>query len=161
MVKVIDINIPDLLYNIDALIHKRMDVSGGEDPLKAYNIRTDESPLDRSILLRMTDNRDATVRMILQAYLRPAGPRCVTNEETEADDSYMYSICMPCTWPDALLKPLSTKIHDYIVTGALYDYYMSTDPSLARGIDSTIMEEEIRSMIKTRTGKIRRPLQPF
>lgn len=157
----IEINIPELLYNIDALIHKRMDVAGGEDPIKSYNLRTDESTLDRSILTRMTDKRDAVVRSILQAYLPPIGPRYAANEEADTNDSYMYRLWMPCNWPDSLIKPLTATIHDYIVNGALYDYYMATDPALARGIDPTIIEEEIRSMIKTRTGKIRRPLQPF
>lgn len=163
--KTIETTFADILYNIDAIIHKTMDVKGddAESPLRPYHIRTDDSQIDRSLLLRMMNARDATIRLILQAYLSQEDPRYRTNEEPELNDSYVYRLCVPETWPGALLTPLTTYIHDYIVRGTVYDYYMNVAPEYAIGTlpELTNLEEQIRSISMRRTGAVRRPLQPF
>lgn len=156
----------ELFYDIDSILHKKMDIEttkeGGRENMQAYAIRTDDSELDRDLLTRMLDLRDAEVRTFMRRYLAPAETPSEENDmPTEDGQDYVYALSMPEKWRPAMLEPLTRFIHDYLVYGALWGYYRNNVPEWMRTIDLKGLEEGIKGLLNSRTGAVKRPLQPF
>lgn len=163
----INIKKEELLYDIDALTHKtteaRIDMPEKDSVKSTYAIKTDESELDRSLLTRMLDYRDSQLRTIMTKYLPEVEE--VSFDDTLRDDvaEYLYSLEMRDDWNSNLLKPLTDKIHRYLVYGTLYDYYLKVSPELAKSLgDIDEIKEAILDILRKRKKDIFiRPLRPF
>lgn len=152
----------ELFYDIDSLTYKYA-VLNDTGVAGNYAAQTDDSELDRSILTRMMDHRDADVRMLLQRRLSDVGIQHADDVPSMKDEFYSYVLEMPASWPSSLLVPLARCIHEYIVHGTLKEYYQSNSPRLnPRNIaDTDDLKMKISHMAKTRKGAVKRPLQPF
>lgn len=163
----VNINKDEVFYDIDALTHKttlaQVDMRDKESVKSTYAIKTDESELDRSLLTRMIDYRDSQLRSAIYKYLSE-------DVEQESDNTldmditeYVYNLEMRDDWNSNLLKPLTDKIHRYLVYGTLYDYYQKTAPEFIETLgDIDEIKESVLDVLRKRKSNIfTRPLRPF
>jgi hypothetical protein len=66
-------------------------------------------------------------------------------------------------WNGNLLKPLTDKIHRYLVYGTLYDYYLKTSPELVDSLgEIDKIKEALLDILRKRNKNIFiRPPRPF
>lgn len=146
---------------MDSRSYKRVDASMQDrDPRSRNAIQSDVTEtLDGSIMKRLTDRRDAELRMKMLWCLRGDDVTEVDNIPVE-DDEYVYKIEVPADFSGDKLKVLKTKMHDYIVRGSLLDWYYEcglSDGSLSAEVDMLL--SDINSLLRKSSGK--RPMQPF
>lgn len=164
----ININTKELLYDIDALTYKttltRKDMLQDSIAKESYAIKTDEQELDRALLIRMLNYRDAEIRVVLIRFLSEVD----TGESVDTDldvfkEAYLYDITTKEDWNPQLLKPLAKHIHRYLVYGTLYDYYNKVAPEFAKEFEDTdSIKDEILKILNWRKSNIViRPLRPF
>ena len=110
----ISINKNELFYDIDALTHKtteaRIDMPEKSSVKSTYAIKTDESELDRSLLTRMLNYRDAQLRTVISKYLSEETDDHSNNDLRQDVAEYIYSLEMRDDWNGNLLKPLKSVI---------------------------------------------------
>lgn len=163
----ISINKNELFYDIDALTHKtteaRIDMPEKSSVKSTYAIKTDESELDRSLLTRMLDYRDSQLRAAISKYLSEETDDCSNNDLRQDVAEYIYSLEMRDDWNGNLLKPLTDKIHRYLVYGTLYDYYLKTSPELVNSLgEIDEIKEALLDILRKRNKNIFiRPPRPF
>ena len=152
-----------VFYHAESAIRKELDVLLTSHTLSGYHIQPDElEGIDKELLHRIIELRDADVRVLLQKYL--------TNDDIYVDDELMatqtefvYELTMPENWRSALLQPLATYIHNYLVRGILYDYMKDKMPEFANAYlpDLDDLKESIEDVLASRSGLVKAPLQPF
>lgn len=159
----ITISIRHVLYDIDLITQKLMDINAGVKIVQDFkdSVRTDDKTPDRDMLMRIMDTRDADIRVFISRYLTQEAVTETDSSITEKNGSYTYILEMPETWPASRLNPLAKHIHEYLLYGTLYRYYGNNLPEWARTIDLDDIESSIKADLNARTGAVRRPLQPF
>ena len=153
----------NVIYHAEASIRKVLEVQGRTGTIQGYLVEPDEAGrIDLELLHRIIELRDADVSVILQNYLSNFSTSEV-DDLHNTDANFVYEIEMPDAWPSAMLRPLTTYIHEYLVKGILYDYLKDKMPDIAQAYKPDVdeMEESIQSALNTRQGMIKRPLQPF
>ena len=153
-----------ILYDIDALTFKLTEATmQGVDPKSKSAVASDRGDdLDSSILNRLADYRDATIRQRLQFCLKAVEITEYTNKPSEETD-YVYDLVLPVAFKDASLQMVGTKIHEYIVKGALLDWY--TQMGVATNLNALTnqvaeIEGSIVNMLRVPSCS-KKPLQPF
>lgn len=153
-----------ILYDIDALTFKLTEATmQGTDQKSKSAVASDRADaLDSSILNRLADYRDATMRQRLQF--------CLTDEEVQeytnapsSDANYVYDLTLPVAFKDSTLKMVGTKIHEYIVKGSLLDWYIQM--GVATNLNALTaqvaeIESSVVNMLRVPSCS-RKPLQPF
>lgn len=165
MNRYIEINKDNVIYNVEAIIRKVLDVRQATD-ISAYHIQPDRDlRIDVEVLHRNLEKRDADIRVVMAAYICGCG--CLgfeNNELRNDDDTLLYSLNLPDNWKKSFMRPLEVYIHDYLVKGILYDYLIDKLPDIAPayGAELDSLEDSIKSALGAREGGVvRRPLQPF
>ncbi len=153
-----------LFYDIDAttgLVERSLRNAQG-----APDIATQEADSYRPMFFRWFDKYIRKVEHIMSAYvLRPERQR--RNNALREWHEQDITLSMPEYWDDTLLESLSASIHDYIVCGALYEYFaISFLPSDARAVakqsELADIETDIQDLInRPKPGSIHRPFSPF
>jgi hypothetical protein len=151
-------------FDIDALTYKLTESTMQALDQKAKNaVASDRGDaFDASVLARLTDYRDATLRKKLLFCLAEEEMESFDNKP-EASASYEYNLVLPGEFKDVSLKIIGTKMHEYLVKGGLLDWYiqtgvMSNTTSLSEQVAA--LESEIVSMLRV-PNNLKRPLQPF
>lgn len=163
MARTITIKKDLVFYHAEAAIRKVLDVRLQTPHLSSYHIQPDENVgIDKELLHRIIELRDAIVRDVMQKYLEYDGTEA--DDELEASTAnFVYSLDMPTNWRSAMLKPLATYIHNFLVKGILYDYLKDKMPDIAQAYLPEVeeLQDSIESALNAREGMIKAPLQPF
>lgn len=152
----------EILYDIDALTYKKTEASLQDADIKIRNAVSSDSTenLDGSIISRFADYRDSELREMLMFCLRPNPVPYADNIQEQAP-SYEYRLVVDRRFDGNRLRIAAQKMHQYIVMGATYDWYINlsvTPPFSRMEIEST--GEEIVGMLRGRSWRTR-PMQPF
>ena len=153
-----------VLADIDAQTFKRVDgvLAGESDQVKNALSSDSTEDLDEHILHGHMETRDANIRMRLAFCLDNDGESSLSASNLLDIDTptFTYALSVPEIYDNNRLKILARKIHNYIVQGALHDWYatqnMKGNVSAAELED---MESEIICLL--RSSSVKRPLQPF
>lgn len=160
----ITINKSYVLYDVDALTYKRADgvMSDQSDRLKNAISSDSEEELDRVMLYRYMDDKDANIKRKL-AFCLVKGERdtlSASNAPSMDKPAYVYTLNVPDTWDAEMVAALSTRIHQYIVDGTAYDWYSR------QGLEFSVSASELEDRLTKIAASLRkpfvsRPLQPF
>lgn len=151
-------------YDIDALTYKLTEATmqGVDQKAKSAVASDREEIFDASVLGRLTDYRDATLRRRLQFCIKDEEVTEFTNKPGE-DPAYTYEFVLPIGFKDANLQNLGTKMHEYLVKGALLDWYVQMGVSVnTKPLEAQVSDLELSIVNMVRVpSTLRKPLQPF
>lgn len=151
--------------DIDQRTYKRMEASLqslNETGKDAASSDTKEDQ-DAEIISRYRDYRDAKIRKRLIRYLVTEVPSHVfTNRPKSPEPDYLYVFRVADDFRTEIMEAIKDELHEYIIRGALYDWYkyagippLDTEQSLEE------MENDILNSLRGRPDVSARPLQPF
>ena len=150
-------------YDIDALTYQLTESAmQGSDPKARNAVASDQGDAyNKSVMTRLTDYRDATLRRKLLFCLAEEEESESFSNSLDTDCDYLYKLVVPASFKG--LKSLGLKMHEYMVKGALLDWYIQSGISvstaaLAEQVND--LESEIVSMLRV-TNSVKKPLQPF
>lgn len=155
-----------LWYDIDATTNmvaksrrELQDTNGG-------HIATSENDQERPMFYRWFDKYIRKVEDALSAFIMKPEGRVRDNALKEWEEKEIW-LRMPDYWDDARYDSLVQAIHNYISTGALYEYFMLTltskDPLTIGKADQTDEAEMdvIDAANATKPGSMIHTLKPF
>lgn len=151
-------------YDIDALTYKLTESTmQGADQKAKSAVASDRSDVfDASVLARLTDYRDATLRRRLLFCLAEENVESFDNKPDTAE-TYEYNLIVPGGFRDVSLKTIGMKMHEYLVKGGLLDWYIQTGVitnTAPLSEQVAALESEIVSMLRV-PSSLKKPLQPF
>lgn len=151
-------------FDIDALTYKLTEATmHGIDQKARSAVASDrEDSFDSEVLGRLTDYRDATLRRRMQFCIKEVEVLEFDNKPKKVD-SYKYVLVLPEGFKDSNLQNLGTKMHEYLVKGALLDWYIQTGVNVnSKPLEEQVseLEDSIINMIRV-PSTLRKPLQPF
>lgn len=155
-----------LWYDIDATTNMIGKARRGNQTNQEEYIPTSENDHERPLFYRWFDKYLSKVESLLTAYVMKPEGRVRDNSLKEWDEKELW-LRMPDYWDAARYDSLVKAIHDYIVTGALYEYFLLTltskDPitiDKASQLDEQELEV-IDAANATIPGAMARQLKPF
>ena len=155
-----------LWYDIDATTNMIGKARRGNQTNQEEYIPTSENDHERPLFYRWFDKYLSKVESLLTAYVMKPEGRVRDNSLKEWDEKELW-LRMPDYWDAARYDSLVKAIHDYIVTGALYEYFLLTltskDPitiDKASQLDDQELEV-IDAANATIPGAMARQLKPF
>lgn len=117
------INLSEVYKDIDSLTYKYAEVSEVPSPSVRNGMQSDTTEsLDGHVLARAVEYRDARLRAEIGRFLRYECQTSVT-DELRSRNTIVYRLSLDDEFQDALLRPVCTIIHRYLVFGALFDWY--------------------------------------
>ena len=112
----------DVYFDIDYLSLKYAETSGGENPVRDDNVATETADGgSKRIVKRLCDHRASDIRTLLAKYIKSENTAAGT--DAFADANWVYILSISTEADGNTLSSLADLIHDYIVNGALNDYY--------------------------------------
>lgn len=152
-----------VLASIDAQTFKRVDgvLSAESEQMKNALSSDSEENLDKHILHEHMEKRDANIRKRLTFCLAYDDEDLSASNLLEVDEpTFEYKLSVPDTFDKQRLQSLAKKMHNYIVQGALYDWYATQN--MKGNVSATELEDlENEIVYMLRTSFVKRPLQPF
>ncbi len=155
-----------LWYDIDATTLMIGRARRGTDTKQDEIIPTSENDQERPLFYRWFDKYLAKVEGILQAYIMKPKGKVRDNALKEWEEKELW-LRMPDYWDDTRYDSLVQAIHNYISTGALYEYFMLTltskDP-LTVDKQSQLEDDEmeiIEAANATKPGAMIHMMKPF
>ena len=152
-----------ILEDIDAQTFKRVDGVLAAEPDQVKNALSSDSSetLDEHILHRHMEQRDAAIKRRLTFCLAPDVEDLSVDNLLEIDiPTFVYKLLVPDTCDKQRLKVIAQKMHNYIVNGAIYDWYSTQNmKGNVSAAELESMEDDIVCML--RSSFVKRPLQPF
>lgn len=150
--------------DIDSLTAKRVDASLDQASDRSQNAVASDATerLDGRIITRYRDLRDAKLRARLKFCLvKDTNTDLCSDNVVRATPAYIYRLNVNDDFTQDDLDVLSTKMHDYILRGAVRDWYLGAGLPVADDEDS--LEELVTDIASSFRGKSygRRPMQPF
>lgn len=150
-----------VLYDIEGLAYKLTEATALEGKAKNTLAADHNEALDGILLARMMDKRDAQLRKRLRFALI-SSPQDVACDKPGTAEEYIYDLSLNDKFEDSMLEVVKTQMHEYMVLGALLDWYKRL------GIQNTAvdagevleLEETIVSTLRT-PSYTKVPLQPF
>ena len=149
---------------MDAGTFKRTDAALDGNSDRSQNAVASDAAedLDGSLIARYRDRRDARVRERLKYCLRKnPNEAMVYDNILKLDQAYIYELTVDDSVTKEDLKAAGTKIHEYIVRGTLYDWYLGV------GLQPTDTAESLQALEDAVAASLRgrswghRPMQPF
>lgn len=114
-----------LWYDIDATTNMVGRARRGSETNQDSTVPTSEKDQERPLFYRWFDKYLQKAEGILAAYvMKPQGT--VRDNALKEWDEKELTLRMPDYWDDTRYEHLTKAIHDYIVTGALYEYFALT-----------------------------------
>ena len=113
-----------LFTDIDILSQRYSEVGAASDNLmRGDRISTDTlATVDAHIVKRLCDHRANDIRQVMARFLyEPSAASAAT--DAAADTDIVFTLSVPTEAENALLPVITDLCHDYIVNGALADYY--------------------------------------
>lgn len=154
----------EINFEIDSLTHKRVEVAAAQAAKRTQDAMASDmyETLDAVIIHRLTDFRDSVLRGRLRRYLRSEEATGPITATPSSGTTYDYVFVLPAYFKDGKLGVVAQKIHQYIVNGALLDWYHQIGAGYDQAQESRVqsLEDEIYHLLFTGTVA-KRPLQPF
>lgn len=153
-----------LQKDIDSRTFKRVDATMDQASLRSNNALESDSTedLDSLLVTRYMDNHDSDLRRHLKFCLVPEEREVLEFDNSiDTDTSYVYNLNVDDSVTTEDLKSVTTKMHEYIINGTLYDWFTHS------GVQPTISERGLTDQLDEIAGILRgrsygrRPLQPF
>ncbi len=120
-----------LWYDIDATTNMLGRARRGNQTNQENTVPTSENDDERPLFYRWFDKYLAKIDTILTAYIMKPEGKVRDNALKEWDEKEIW-LRMPDSWDATRYEALVQAIHNYISTGALYEYFMlmltSKDP---------------------------------
>lgn len=161
MNRVITLHKNEVHYDCEAHAFKLMDALSLDIKVKNAVAADTGDMLDGRMLSRYTDLRDAEIRKRL-AFCIADGIVGDVNDIPDNDPTYIYNVTLPEGAKESILLPVKTYLHEYMVRGALYDWYKGC------GIGQNPIDlQEVESWLDKAVADLRGrswtkvPLQPF
>lgn len=154
-----------LWYDIDATTNIVEKARNGQQSTSA-RVATSESDDERPMFYRWFDQYMSRAEGLISAYLMK--PKGVVKDNTlkEWSEKEIW-IRMPDYWDDTMYEALTRAIHEYIVTGALYEYFsltLSSKDPLTQDKLAQLDEAELairKAANATKPGGMVKMLKPF
>jgi hypothetical protein len=151
-------------HDIDAGTFKRTDAAlDGSSDRQQNAVASDAAEdLDGSLIARYRDRRDARIRERLK-YALKKDPNEVMEYRNilKADPAYVYELVVSDSVTADDIESAGTRIHEYIVRGTLYDWYLGAGLQPTDSADSLqALEDAIAASLRGRSWG-HRPMQPF
>lgn len=155
-----------LWYDIDATTSMTSRARRNMKDENGEQLATSENDQERPLFYRWFDKYLRNVENNLQAYVMKPKGRARGNELKEWDEQDIW-LRMPDYWDDTRYEALAQAIHNYVVAGALYEYFALTltskDP-LTVDKKAEVDDAElaiIDAANATKAGAMVRTLKPF
>ena len=114
-----------LWYDIDATTNMLGRARRGNQTNQEEIVPTSENDQERPLFYRWFDKYISKIETILTAYIMKPQGRVRDNALKEWDEKELW-LRFPDYWDDTRYDTLVKCIHDYIVVGALYEYFALT-----------------------------------
>lgn len=112
----------DLFHDIDMLSLSLSRTSGGDEVRRADSIATDTSTTNGvRAFTRLADKRVADIRQLLSDFLIIATQASL--DDTLDPSDYVITLSVTTEMQDSMLDAIVRLMHDYVVKGALADWY--------------------------------------
>ena len=112
----------DLFHDIDMLSLSLSRTSGGDEVRRADSIATDTSTTNGvRAFTRLADKRVADIRQLLSDFLIIATQASL--DDTLDPSDYVITLSVTTEMQDSMLDAIVRLMHDYVVNGALADWY--------------------------------------
>lgn len=150
--------------DIDKITSKHVDAREDMGVRSGNAVSSDTTEdVDGAVIARYVELRNAKLRMRLQHALRDEEVYAATDEITLDDKHYYYAFEVTQEFHDNTLRPLAEYIHNYLLFGALADWYDQfgydkLSEAYAKRADS--LEDKIDSITRG-PSIVKKPLQPF
>lgn len=150
---------------IDSMTGKRVDASLDQASDRSQNAVASDATerLDGRLITHYRDRRDAEIRKRLRFCLvkEETGDELCIDNVSRATPAYIYRINVQDDFSMDDLSAMSNRMEDYIIRGALRDWYLGA--GLPAMDDEDTLEELITDIASSLRGKSygRRPMQPF
>jgi hypothetical protein len=134
---------------------------GGEAERTQNALSSDsKEELDGSLINRYIAGRVAKLRRKLAFALKPGNATMTATPAASVPERINFDLLVPDKFTYEQLSAMSELMHEYVVKGAILDWYQFT------GIAPTVSKEELEllesAIVSTlRVGFTHRPLQPF
>lgn len=112
----------DVYFDIDmlSLDYSRMAV---DDVQKGDTLSTETATENgRRIIKRLCDHAAGEIRTLLEKFIDDT-TSATTADNTFADTNWVFTLRLPTEAPDNILAPLADHCHQFIVNGALAEWY--------------------------------------
>ena len=120
--RTITIKKKDVFFDIDYLSHHYAEITAGEAPVKANIVATEtQSAGGTRIFTRLCDHRMSDIRQLLEKFIEIDAMASVDNDLEDGD--WEIALTVSTESEDNTLATIADLIHDYLVSGALADYY--------------------------------------
>lgn len=149
-----------ILDDIEMITYKSAKAAALEPKPKSVIAADQHEDLDKRMLNRMIEFRDATLRKVLMFCLCPTTQDVSCDKQDESTD-LVYDVSLNDKFNDNKLSIAKTYMHDYIVRGVLLDWYIRL------GVSSPVSEAEVSDLenkvvsLLREPSYMRAPLQPF
>lgn len=150
-----------LLYDVEGLAYKYAEANGLEGKAKNTLAADHNEKLDGRLLSRMIDSRDAQLRKRLRFALVPTTKEVACDNPAE-NKEFIYELSLSDKFDDNLLEVVKVQMHEYVVRGALLDWYkrLGIQTIAVDAGEILEIEESIVSSLRT-PSYTKAPLQPF
>jgi len=112
----------ELFFDIDKLSLELSEVSGGDNVRRADRIAFDTTTANgERTATRLCDKRMADIRQLLEKFIDTTTASTSNDQLTTGD--YTLAIRITTEAEDNIFRPITDLFHDYIVNGALADWY--------------------------------------
>lgn len=153
----------ELYTDIDSKTFKFTDASLVEQPERTQNaVMSDvQEELDELLVMRYCDLWDARMRRRLKFCIKDTGETLVYTDAPDSSDRYTYDLELDDSLTASDVKSVGTLMHNFIVRGALYDWYVHCGLTPLDSLEALQdLEDEITSALRGRSyGHV--PMQPF
>ena len=122
----ITISKKDVFFDIDLLSLYFSEVVAGESPMKSDRIAAETAkPSQARVFKRLCDHRLSDIKQLLEKFISSETSTSTTRESdnTLVDDNWEVDITINIEADDNTLPTITDLVHDYLVSGALADYY--------------------------------------
>jgi len=153
----------DQVYKqINAITYKFRDaMAEGLSPRSGNAIESDtDEDVDGRLIARYVDLRYARLMKRLMFCLLPEIIEDADNT-IEVTEDYIFNLNLKDDFLDSMLHPIATYIHEYLIRGALFDWYASMGSNEASAYaDASDLENDIVGLLRGKSA-VQAPLQPF
>lgn len=122
----ITISKKDVFFDIDLLSLYFSEVVAGDSPVRADRIAAETAkPSQARVFKRLCDHRLSDIKQLLEKFISTETSTSTTRESnnTLVDDNWEVDITINIEADDNTLPTITDLVHDYLVSGALADYY--------------------------------------
>lgn len=150
--------------DIDAGTFKRTDAALEGAPDRQQNAVASDAAeeLDGSLIARYRDRRDAIIRKRLKYCLKKEPHEVlVADNILNLDPAYIYELMVSDSVTLSDVESAGKRIHEYIVRGTLYDWYLGAGLQPTDTLDTLQeLEDAVAASLRGRSWG-HRPMQPF